>query len=98
MINDMMTINDVVRLWTESKYKDLWIQSHPVVNHLGEIVCGTAIYHKGETITFGKLYKVEDYLLYMYRNSIFVFEEVRNPDETWAMPVFKEISIYKRGK
>lgn len=70
-----MTIDKVIRLWDKSKYDTLVLRSMPCVNHLGEITYGTGFYKKNETIICGGTYKVSDYLLKLYKHSIFMFDE-----------------------
>ena len=70
-----MTIDKVIRLWDKSKYDTLVLRSMPCVNHRGEITFGTGFYKKNETIICGGKYKVSDYLLKLYKHSIFMFDE-----------------------
>lgn len=69
-----MNIQQIINLWNRSKYKTIMLQSLPCVNHEGKIIWGTGIYHKGETICCGGEYQIEDYLLKIYKGSIFMFE------------------------
>lgn len=69
-----MKIEDIIRLWNKSKYDTIFIQDLPCVNHEREITFGTGIYKKGETITCGGKYEIEDYLKKMYKGSIFMFD------------------------
>lgn len=69
-----MNIQQIIKLWNKSKYKTIMLQSLPCVNHIGEITWGTGIYHKGEKIHCGGEYEIEDYLLKIYKDSIFIFE------------------------
>lgn len=71
-----MTIHQVIKLWQQSKYNTLMLTSLPVINHKGEITHGTGIYNKGQTITSGKEYKVEEYLQYIYKDNIYILDKV----------------------
>ena len=73
-----MKIDEVINLWNRSKYETLMLKSLPSVNHLGQIVYGTGVYTKGQTIMCGGEYNVEDYLMKIYENSIFMLEEVED--------------------
>lgn len=73
-----MIIEEIIKLWNRSKYETLMLKSLPSVNHLGEIICGTGVYTKGQTIMCGGSYKVEDYLMEIYENSLFMLEEVED--------------------
>lgn len=81
-----MKIEQIIYLWNKSKYQTLILQSLPVINHKGEITYGTGIYEKGQIILFGGEYKVDDYLLTIFKNSLFMFERV-----TDEYILFKEI-------
>lgn len=73
-----MKIEEVINLWNKSKYETLMLKSMPCVNHLGEITYGTSIYKKGQIIMCGGSYKVEDYLIKIYKGSIFMLEKVKD--------------------
>lgn len=73
-----MKIDEVINLWNRSKYETLMLKSLPSVNHLGQIVYGTGVYTKGQTIMCGGEYNVEDYLMKIYDGSIFMLEEVED--------------------
>ncbi len=81
-----MKIEDIIRIWNQSKYDTIFIQGLPCVNHEKEITLGTGIYRKGETITCGGKYEIEYYLKSMYKGSIFMFDSA---DEYYL--VFKMI-------
>ena len=71
-----MKIEDIINLWNKSKYDKLIIKSLPCINHLGELTYGSGIYSKGQTILCGGEYKVEDYLIKIYKGSIFMLEGI----------------------
>ena len=73
-----MKIDEVINLWNKSKYKTLMLKSMPCINHQGELTYGTGIYTKGQTIMRGGEYSVEDYLMKIYADSIFILEEVED--------------------
>lgn len=69
-----MKIEDIINLWNKSKYNTIFIQGFPCVNHEREITCGTGIFRKGEIITCGGKFEIEDYLKKIYKGSIFMFD------------------------
>ena len=73
-----MTIEQVIYLWDKSNYKTLIIKFLPCVNHKGEIICGTGIYEKGQTILCGGEKPVYEYLKEVYKNSTFIYKNVRD--------------------
>ena len=73
-----MNIEEIINLWNRSKYKTLMIKSLPCINHLGELTWGTGVYTKGQTILCGGEYNVEDYLIKIYEDSIFMLEKVED--------------------
>ena len=73
-----MNIEEIINLWNRSKYKTLMIKSLPCINHLGELTWGTGVYTKGQTILCGGEYNVEDYLMKIYEDSIFLLEKVED--------------------
>ena len=73
-----MKIEDIIKLWNKSKYETLMLKSLPCINHQGELTYGTAVYTKGQRIMCGGEYSVEDYLIKIYKNSIFMLEEVED--------------------
>ena len=73
-----MNIKEIISLWNRSKYKTIMIRSLPSVNHKGELICGTGVYSKNQTIMCGGEYNVEDYLMKIYEGSIFMLEEVED--------------------
>lgn len=73
-----MNIEEIISLWNRSKYKTLMLKSLPSINHLGELNLGIGVYTKGQTILCGGSYNVEDYLMKIYEDSIFMLEEVED--------------------
>lgn len=71
-----MRIEEIIRLWNKSNYDCLILKSLPCVNHLGEITVGTGIYKKVKKIMCGGEYNIEDYLIKIYKGSIFILEEI----------------------
>ena len=71
-----MTIDQVIKLWQQGKYKYLILKPLPVINHEGKITHGSAIYRKGETINFGGEYKVEEHLQHLYKDNIYILDDV----------------------
>ena len=73
-----MNIEQIINLWDKSKYKTLCIKGLPVVNHIGEIVCGTGFYNKGQTILSGGEIPVYTHLKQIYKNSLFLYEDTKD--------------------
>lgn len=71
-----MAIHQVIKLWQQSKYNTLMLTTLPVVNHKGEITYGTGVYNKGQTIISGREYTVEEYLQQLYKDYIYILDEV----------------------
>ena len=73
-----MKIDEIIKLWNKSKYEILMLKSMPCINHQGELTYGTGIYTKGQKIICGGEYNVEDYLMKIYKGSIFMLERVED--------------------
>ena len=73
-----MKIDEIIKLWNKSKYETLMLKSMPCINHQGELTYVIGIYTKGQTIMCGGEYSVEDYLMKIYADSIFILEEVED--------------------
>jgi len=71
-------IDEIIKLWNKSKYEKLMLKSMPGINHQGELTYGTGIFKKGQTIMCGGEYNVEDYLMKIYADSIFILEKVED--------------------
>lgn len=84
-----MNIEQIIKLWDESKYKTLIIKTLPVVNHLGEITYGTGFYNKNQIILSGGEIAVYDYLKQIFKNSLFIYEDSEE------FIVFRQ--FYKKG-
>lgn len=73
-----MNIKQVINLWQQSKYNKLILTTLPVINHQGEITQGTGIYTKGEHISFGKVYTIEEYLQHIHKDSIYMLDSIEH--------------------
>lgn len=76
-----MNIEQIIKLWNKSNCNTLMIRSMPCVNHEGDIIWGTDVYRKGQTICCGGEYMIEDYLKKIYDGSTFMFDYDRNHKE-----------------
>ena len=73
-----MSIEQVIYLWNKSNYEKLCIKDLPVVNHVGDIVCGICFYNKGQIILCGGKIPVYDYLKNIYKDYLFIFKDVKD--------------------
>lgn len=78
-----MNIEQIIKLWNKSNCNTLMIRSMPCVNHEGDIIWGTGVYRKGDTICCGGEYAIEDYLKKIYSGSIFMFDYHDTDDDNY---------------
>lgn len=72
-----MNIEEVVKLWKESKYNKLFIKDKPVVRDDKEVVKPSVILHRNHKYCFGKEMSVFEYLLTTSdKKSIYYLKEI----------------------